>query len=194
MRRVLIGVFVIGFFATVYPQKPPIKFGEVPEQALAMKSYPADSTAEAVVLADYGTSMISYSVQTGFELIFERTRRIKVLTEAGKKWADFTIQLYRDNDNSEKVSGIKGVTVNLENGKAVETKLKNDAVFKEKYSKNLELVKATLPNVKVGSVIDITYRIRSDFLFNFQDWEFQTTIPTVLSEYRAAIPEYFTYE
>jgi hypothetical protein len=194
MRRALIGIFVIGFFVTVYPQKPPIKFGEVPEEALTMKSYPADSTAEAVVLADYGTSVISYSPQVGFELFFERTRRIKVLTEAGKKWADFSIQLYRDNAMSEKVVSIKGVTMNLENGEAVETKLKNDAVFREKYSKNIELVKTTLPNVKVGSVIDITYKIRSDFLFNFQDWEFQTTIPTVWSEYRAAIPEYFTYE
>ncbi len=49
-------------------------------------------------------------------------------------------------------------------------------------------------NVKEGSVLEITYKVTSDFLFNFQNWEFQTTIPTRWSEYRARIPEYFNYE
>ena len=56
------------------------------------------------------------------------------------------------------------------------------------------LVKIALPNVKVGSVVEITYKINSDFLMNFWDWEFQETIPVVWSEYRASIPEYFNYD
>ena len=66
--------------------------------------------------------------------------------------------------------------MNLENGKPVESKMKNDAIFREMYSKNIELVKVTLPNVQVGSVIDLTYKVSSTILFNLQDWEFQTTI------------------
>lgn len=180
--------------AFCFSQKAPIKYGDIPRDALEMKVYPADSSAEAVVLFDYGVSSIEYSQSQGFQLLFERIRRVKVLTEEGKRWADFTVYLYKDNDQAEKISAIKGVTVNLENGKEVESKLNNDGIFKDKYNKNLDQVKVTLPNVKVGSVFDITYKVTSDFLINFQDWDFQTTIPVAWSEYRAEIPEYFIYD
>src|SRR5690606_19846523 len=39
-----------------------------------------------------------------------------------------------------------------------------------------------------------TYKLNSDFLSNFPNWKFQSTIPIVWSEYRAAIPEFFIYE
>ena len=39
-----------------------------------------------------------------------------------------------------------------------------------------------------------TYKVLSDFIFNFQDWDFQYTIPARWSEYRARIPEYFHYD
>jgi hypothetical protein len=51
-----------------------------------------------------------------------------------------------------------------------------------------------MPNVKEGSVIEYEYTIKSDFAFNFREWEFQKTIPVVWSEYRATIPEYFRYK
>ncbi|HEX6227228.1 MAG TPA: transglutaminase domain-containing protein, partial [Chryseolinea sp.] len=107
---------------------------------------------------------------------------------------DFEIPLYDEGTSDEAISGLKAVTYNLENGKIVETKMKNDGFFKEKFSDNLYLVKVALPNVKVGSVVEITYKINSDFLMNFWDWEFQETIPVVWSEYRAAIPEFFNYD
>jgi hypothetical protein len=40
----------------------------------------------------------------------------------------------------------------------------------------------------------MTYLITSDFVFNFQGWDFQSTIPVKWSEYRAAIPEYYNYD
>ncbi len=102
--------------------------------------------------------------------------------------------MYKDGSQDETISGLKAVTYNLENGKIVETKAKSDGFFNEKFSDNLTLVKVALPNVKVGSVVEITYKINSDFLMNFWDWEFQETIPVVWSEYRASIPEYFNYD
>ncbi|HEU5289767.1 MAG TPA: transglutaminase-like domain-containing protein, partial [Cyclobacteriaceae bacterium] len=67
-------------------------------------------------------------------------------------------------------------------------------VFEEKYDNNTDIQKFTAPNVREGSIIEVTYRINSEFLSNFRDWEFQSTIPIVWSEYRAEIPEYFNYE
>ena len=185
-------LFFIAFFS--FAQKPPVKFGDIPIDQLSMTKYQADTSASAVILVDYGESIIEYDQSNGFTLSFERLTRIKILTKDGLDWANFSIPLYHEGSSDEKVSGLKGTTYNLENGKVVETKLKNDAVFKEKQDANIDITKATMPNVKVGSVIEFTYKVRSDFIFNFQDWEFQSTIPTVWSEYRARIPEYFNYE
>ncbi len=175
-------------------QKPPVKFGEISVEELKMTKYDRDSSASAVILADYGESIIQYNQNEGFQLKFERLKRIKILTKDGLDYANFSIPLYHDGNNSEKVSGLKAVTYNFENGKIVETKAKNDAIFKEKSDSNLDLTKVTLPNVREGSIVEISYTILSDFLFNFQDWEFQSDIPTVMSEYRARIPEYFSYD
>ncbi len=185
---------LISFSWLSQAQKPPIKFGDIPMDQLEMTRYEKDSSAAAVVLADYGQSTMEYSESDGFALQFERLTRIKILTKDGLDYANFTIPLYHSGSSNEKLSGLKAVTYNLENGKIIESKLKNEAVFKEKQDANVDIMKITLPNVKSGSIVEITYKIRSDFLFNFQDWEFQSAIPIVWSEYRARIPEYFNYE
>jgi len=172
---------------------PPIKFGEVSLEELKMTGYEPDSSASAIVLCDFGETVINYTEAKGFTLTFERTKRIKILKKEGLEWADFQIPLYYDDSNDEKISSLKAVTYNLENGKIVGAKVKSDGLFKEKSADNINVVKVALPNVKVGSVIEITYIINSDFLMNFWGWEFQETIPVIWSEYRASIPEFFHY-
>lgn len=194
MRLLLVVAIILIAETASFAQKPPIKFGDVPLEHIKMTSYPKDSSAAAVILADFGESTIEYNQSEGFQLIFERVKRIKILTKDGLSEGDFSIPLYHDGESDEKLSMLKGITYNLEGGKVVESKLKSDAQFKEKYSTNLNLVKFTMPNVKEGSVVEISYRVLSDFLFNFQDWEFQSTIPVMISEYRANVPEYFYYE
>ena len=178
-----------------FGQKSPIKFGDIPMEDMKMTLYSKDSSAAAVVLADYGESSIVYLKERGFTLSFERITRIKILKKDGFKWGDFEILLYHDSQgNSEKLQGLKAVTYNLEEGKIVETKIKNESIAKTKYDENFELTKIALTKIKEGSIVEITYSISSDFITHFQDWEFQYTIPVRLSEYRARIPEYFYYE
>jgi len=194
MRIPAISLLVCLISFSAHSQKPPIKFGDVPPDQLKMTKYDKDSSASAVILADYGESSIQYTQDIGFTLNFVRLTRIKILSKEGLVWANFSIPLYHDNGKDETLSGLKAVTYNLENGKQVESKVKNDGIFKEKYSDNQDYMKVTLPNVKEGSVIEIAYKVNSDFLFNFWDWEFQSTIPVIWSEYRAMIPEYFFYD
>ncbi len=193
MRTLVLGLLSLICF-DLSAQKSPVKFSDVSKEEVSMTSYDKDSTASAVVLADYGTSIITYRQNIGFSLDFERITRIKILTKEGLDWGDFTIPLYKSGSDDEKVMGLKAVTYNLEDGKIVESKLKNDGIFTEHYDENHDLIKVTCPNVKEGSVVEITYKVNSPFLFNFQDWHFQSTIPTIISEYRAQIPEYFNYE
>lgn len=175
-------------------QKPPIKFGEVSMDELKMVRYEKDTAAAAVILTDFGESTMIYTQGVGFTIRFERIKRIKILNKKGYEFANESISLYHTTKADEKLGSLKAVTYNLEGGKRVETKLKPDAIFKEKSSESLTLVKFTLPNVKEGSVIDITYEILSEFIYNFQDWEFQSTIPIQWSEYRTHIPQYYHYD
>jgi hypothetical protein len=195
MRRLVSMLVLCTLLFEAHAQKAPIKFGDVPLEQLKMTRYDKDSSAAAVVLADYGETVIDYNQTTGFEMNFERIRRIKILTKDGLAQADFSIMLYHNNSgDDEKITGLKAVTYNLENGKVVESKVKTDGIFKEKFDANRDLMKLTWPNVKEGSVIEITYSVNSDFFFNLQDWQFQDDIPVVWSEYRTRIPEYFTYD
>jgi transglutaminase-like putative cysteine protease len=194
MKKTLSTVIGLIICVSLYAQKPAIKFGNVPMESLTMKRYAADSSASAVILGDYGSSTIQYSQSLGFSLIFERTTRIKILKKEGFTWGDFEIPLYKDGASDEKLAMLKAQTTNLEDGKVVETKVKNESIFRTDENENLRLVKVTFPNVKEGSVIDITYRVNSEFFSNFQDWQFQYSIPVVVSEYRANIPEWFHYD
>lgn len=194
MKTILGGLLLFVTITTVSAQKEPFKFGDISLEDLKMTRYDKDSSASAVVLGDYGNSAISFNQNTGFVLKFERLTRIKILKKEGLEWANFEIPLYKEGSTDEKILGLKAVTYNLENGKIVQTKAKSDALLREKYSENVEIVKVALPNVKEGSIVEIAYQVNSEFLVNFQDWEFQYRIPVVHSEYRATVPEFFHYD
>ena len=100
--RTLIICFLSAIIAvSANAQKAPIKFGDVSNEVLSMTTYDKDSTASAVILADYGTSTISYTQNSGFSLDFERITRIKILRKEGLSWGDFSISLYRDGSDDE---------------------------------------------------------------------------------------------
>ncbi|MBC8110663.1 MAG: DUF3857 and transglutaminase domain-containing protein [Verrucomicrobia bacterium] len=179
----------------VLAQKAPMKFGEVDAKQLAMKSYEKDPNAAAVILGDYGNTYFVYSDEGGFRYIFERHTRIKILRKEAYDKANVEIATYTStgNSNKEKLTEIRGYTHNLEGGKAQKVKMEKSQVFETKYNKNYLITKFSLSNVKEGSVIEYSYTITSDFLFNLRSWTFQSDIPTVHSEYRVSVPEYFGY-
>ncbi|MFM8740804.1 MAG: hypothetical protein ACKOC0_11455, partial [Cytophagales bacterium] len=105
---------------SLYAQKPPLKFGDVTTDELKMTIYPKDSSAKAVVLADFGESKLEYNQsKSSFQVLFERTRRLKILTKEGLDWANFNIPLYHNPSDEEKLTNLKAITYNLENGKMI---------------------------------------------------------------------------
>lgn len=158
---------------------------------LQMVTYTPDTSAVAVILADYGEAHIS---PFQGKMLFERHTRIKILKPEGTSWADVEVMLYHSGSAHENITGLKAVTYNLENGEVVKTEMSKDAVFQEKLNKTYNLKRFTLPNVKVGSVIEYTYKHNSDFITNFPNWQFQYKIPSRITEYRAFIPSFFIME
>lgn len=181
-------------FAQKKGEKLDIKFGRVSAADFDLSKAAFDTGASAVVIADIGTSKFEGNSRGWFSLLFTRHQRIKVLNKNGVEAATYAIPLYSNGKEEEKLEKLKAYTYNLENGQLVETKMNSEEIFKEKYDKRHVIQKFTLPNVKVGSIIDVTYTIKSDFLFNLQPWEFQgTEYPRLWSEYSVELPDFFDY-
>lgn len=154
-------------------QKAPVKFGDVSLEELQMTAYPADTSASAVILCDYGsfaaTAKESYGDIRNYQ--FTRIRRIKILKKEGYFWANSG---YPCNLNTQ----IRGITFNLENGKIVKTNLKNESIFKDRVTEDKYVMRIAMPNVKVGCVIDLIFTSASPL----QVWRFQEEIPVKYSE------------
>jgi len=195
VNRIIITSFLLIVSIVTAAQKAPVKFGDISPEEIKMKSYDRDTSAAALVLADYGTSTINYNQTIGWSITFNRIRRVKIFKKEGFDDATMNIRMYRSSKDEEKLSGLKAATYTLENGKIVTTKMQSEQIFREKTDDNTNTVRFTLPNIKEGCVIDIAYTITSSsaFLFNFRGWQFQEDIPVKWSEYHANIPEYFTY-
>ncbi|MDI3319560.1 DUF3857 domain-containing protein [Pinibacter soli] len=177
-------------------EKLPIKFGRVNPSDFDLSQQKIDTGVNAVVIADVGSSWFEGNIKGSFSLIFKRQTRIKILNKNGMDAANFSIPLFSNVNTSqgeEKLDNLKAYTYNLEGGKVVETKLETNQVFKEKASKNWVVKKFTMPAVKEGSIIEVSYTVNSDFLTNLQPWEFQGKYPVLWSEYETSIPEFFKY-
>ena len=177
MKKTLVNlVFQLLMVFVALAQKEPMKYGKVDKADLMMKVYPADSSASAVVLCNYGYFDSN-------QMQFVHQRRIKILKEEGKSWGDVYAPA------STQSITIKGQTVNLENGVPVVTKLSKEGIIVEKITRGLFRAKAAMPNVKVGSVIDVEYYFAGLPPY----WNFQEIIPVKWSELILEESTYFSF-
>ncbi len=197
MKRLELIILIGGLFFSgyVFAQKElKIKFGNITGADFAPTVYPIDSSATAIVLADIGSTEFEGNNKGGFSLIFKSYRKAHILNKNGYDIADVEIPLYTNGSLEEELENLKAVTYNLENGKVVETKLDiKKAVFKDNINKNLVIKKFTFPNIKAGSIIEFEYKVKSDFIFNLQPWNFQGQYPRLWSEYKVGMPSFYTY-
>ena len=181
-------------FSIIAQDKLPIKFGKVAIEDFDVKSALIDSSTNAVVVADLGSSeFIANTTDLTFSLIFKEKKRIKIITKNGFAAATITIPLYVSGNKSETLSDLDAFTYNIENGNIVKTKIEKSVVFTEKHDKNWIYKKFTFPALKEGSIIEYSYEVKSDFFFNLQPWKFQDEYPVLWSQYDAGIPEFYKY-
>ncbi|HEY0432740.1 MAG TPA: transglutaminase domain-containing protein, partial [Chitinophagaceae bacterium] len=173
--------------------KAGVKFGKV-SAADFVKSYSIDTEANAVVIADIGSSQIIGNTKGWFSLEFKRYCRIHLMSQNGFDAATVEIPLWTEAQEEERLSDLKAVTYNLENGSVVETKLDTkDGLFKDKLTKHWVVRKFTFPNIKAGSIIEFQYTITSPYLSQLQPWTFQADYPALWSEYNLRLPQFFKY-
>ena len=169
------------------------KFGKVSEEEVEATAHSENKDANAAILFQYQRTFYDYIPNTGFQLVTEYHKRIKIYTKDGFNWATESIPLYRSNSDAEKISSVKGVTYNMEGGKLVEDKLDRKDVLTENLNRFRDMTKFTMPNVTEGSVVEFEYKVYSPFIMNIPAIQYQNIIPVDKIEAKFTAPEFFIF-
>ncbi|MDX1827996.1 MAG: hypothetical protein R3342_00485 [Lutibacter sp.] len=182
---ILFTLFTINIFAQ---KQSDYTFGKVTNEELNLTKYDKDTTANALVLFDYGNTTFKVKnnriiIQTKFY------KKIKIFNAEGYKYGTEKIPIYNNKSENEEVLSIKAET---HNGSTISHLLKGN-IYRKKINENWSEVSFTLPNLKKGSVIEYEYTLESPFKFNLTGWYFQSSIPSKVSLYKALIPGNYVY-
>lgn len=170
-------------------QPDPIEWGEVPDEHLTMNRYEPDTTASAVILADYGQAIVS---RRG-TIDYIRHRRVKILSEAGYDWGNVSV-LFHAGDRMERVRDVEGQTFTVgSDGEIQRHEMDDDAVYTEEINERVSRLRFTLPALEPGAVVEYRYTLRSSNPVLLRDWAFQAEEPTLWSEFRAMFPPGLRY-
>lgn len=195
MKRIcFLLVLLAAIHAAAQDLEPNLKWGKPTQAELTMTTYAQDPDADAVEL--YRLTDVYYVFrEDGFRVIYSTKRRLKVLKDDGKRVADQGISYRQTQGKTEReyVTGLKATAYNMENGRVVKTKMERSMVHEERLDKHYCLTKFSVPQVKVGTVIEYEYDIESDFFYDLHDWIGQGEIPVLYTQYKLSIPEWLKF-
>ena len=195
MKKITLLIFLLITIPLFSQNDSDYIFGKLTDEELNLKRYELDTTANAVVLMDFASTIFLTKLD---EIAREKQRivsttyykKIKFFNseEFGNN-ATIKIPLNNSDIDKETVVSIKAVTHNnLER-----TYLNEDNIYEERKNDNWREVKFTMPNLKEGSIIEVEYTIESPFTFHLPSWIFQSNIPVKLSQYTASIPGSYVF-
>lgn len=184
---------ILSLLVCVLTQAQDFRFGKVSKEEVLEAAHPVDGEADAAVLYRKISTHYQYS-DNGFTLVTDVHERIKIYNKDGFDWATRELRQYQDSNKRENISGLKGYTYNIVEGKLVDEKLKNDGIFEEEASKYLHKTRFTMPAVTEGSVIEYEYSLRSPFVTTIDDIMLQYTIPINKLEASVSIPEFLGFK
>lgn len=195
MKLLATGCLLLCTIVNINAQSKAYEFKKIKPEDFSLTGITVDTSYGAVVLADVGKSSFEGNSKGWFTLVYKHQRRVRIINKNGFDIATVAIPLYHSikSDDEEKLDAVKATTYNLVDGKVVETDLNKGDIFKEVQDRSHTLRKFTLPAVKEGSIIEYSYTIKSDFLFNLQPWSFQGSYPRMWSEYELNLPQFFQY-
>lgn len=172
------------------------ELGEVTKAELEEKKHPLDSSASAAILFKKAKTIFKYKTNKGFVSYTDFSIKVKIYKKEGLSWANFKIPYYVGYEmlDDESVVISKAITYNLENGKIIKDKVLQKGTFIEEVNEFWQNQSVTFPNVKVGSIIEFNYILKSQNLSVLPDFQYQYKIPVNAAEYTTEIPEFYLYK
>ncbi|MGY4384320.1 hypothetical protein ACVWYN_001346 [Pedobacter sp. UYP24] len=192
MRHFFSALLVILFFSSEPIAAQDFEFGKITSEDISLSNKKLDSNANAMVIKEYGTAFINYSMSTYFVDYYYHVK-IKIFNKNGFNKGNIEIPLSFHTDLDDEVKELKAVTFTNVNGVITKIELNKSNVFTDKVNKYYKLMKFTMPNLGEGSIIEYSYKMAIPRIQNFHSWDFQSDIPKLHSEYQARIPAMFDY-
>ena len=162
-------------------------FGQIDKAELQMTECDFDKNAEAVVLFDV-EEVVGKEYPYSVYCETERHIRIKILKNKGLDRANIKI-IYLTGQLGDRVNIVDAQTYNLDGtGKIVVTKLDKKTIVDKEVNKKLAEKVFTFPEVRMGSVIEYTYKISGSLSSGLRTWYFQNSIPVRFSSFTVNFP------
>ena len=188
--------FVLTLFAVcslAFGQK---KFSKITAADFATPSEAADSSVDAVYIYEIGDTHFDAS-GNGLIMQTQVKVRMQIVTEKGRDYANRSIVYYHNpklsTSQNENVMNIDAASYNLVDGKVVKTSMSSKYIFKEQTTDKLMRLKFSIPEVKVGSIIEYKFILTSPRYADIPTWVFQHSEPVRYTYYTATIPEWYKY-
>ncbi|MGB3591812.1 MAG: DUF3858 domain-containing protein [Nonlabens sp.] len=102
--------------------------------------------------------------------------RIKINDEQGLEYATNQTLLYIPSKFSKQEYDVRGQSYNILNGDIIVTKMDESSLFQEQVTKNVQQMSFTMPEVRVGTIIEYEYSVTSLQAY-IQDIVLQYDIP-----------------
>ncbi|MGB6092902.1 MAG: DUF3857 domain-containing protein, partial [Moheibacter sp.] len=176
--KLICSFLALSIYVSVFCQlNPKTKWGNVNQSEFDYTEVPYEKDASAVILYEKGEFTIARLDNEN-----KIYRRIKILTEEGKKYATQEI-FYYDFYPFDEIRNIKAQSINLVDGKIVKTAVKNSEIFTSETSDLGRSIRFAIPNVKVGTIIEVEFSSFGINNYAIEPWEFQHEIPTLYSTF-----------
>lgn len=192
-----LAILLLLFYFSVLGLSQTSRFGKITNQQWDINQCDFDTTATSIILFDVGK--ISYHIEDGHDrdlrfqiesisLIFERHLRIKVLMGCGQSLRLLKIPIHKRHEKAESLSTFKGLVIKEKKDKKG-VKIKRDAL--NKISDEIDYYVLELNNIPSGSIIDLEYSTKSNFVTYIPEWSFANNFPSLYSCITYSIPSFF---
>jgi hypothetical protein len=168
-------------------QEIDLEYGKVSLNDFKVQSIDSSKVHDAILTINN----VSVSFVSGFQYVSIH-QRIRIESIDGLAYANQQIDLLKYAEDGEEIVALKGATYNLEDEKIKTSILNEKELLSENLSSNSYIGFFNLPDVKVGSVIEFEYIIKSPFL-NVEDIGLQYEIPIIYLNILLQFPTYQSY-
>ena len=176
-----------------FSQKIEEKFWQTPD----LKSFSLPDTNSITysseVLFEYGNAYFK-DFDEKDNIILDYHVSIKILKKKGIKLGTVIIPIYSFNEKQESIEKIVGVTYYVEGDKVIKDQLNKTSITETIIDRHYRTISFTMPNVRVGSIIEYSFQKSSGFYNDFVPWVFQKEIPVIYSKFVANIPLNYHYK
>lgn len=167
------------------------KVGKVSDAEVGMTTFDKDTSASVLVLWESEFISIEMTNDGGLRRHITHAERIKILKEDGKDWGDYSFKL-RDAYH-ETMYNINVTTYNMDNGRVASVKMPKKSIYTTRGENDMTEMTFSAPEVRVGSVIEVSYDMNSDDYWDVGTFYFQRSVPVNCCELEVRTPKWLKF-